>query len=68
MTSERGGIFGGILGGVGATPGTRVRGKEATTNDDGDGALGNLAVDFDHNFDGEKRNFFDLVSCPGFGT
>jgi hypothetical protein len=28
----------------------------------------NLAVDFDHNFDGEKINFFDLVSCPGFGT
>jgi hypothetical protein len=30
----------------------------------------NLGVDFDHTSLGEKkkRNFFDLVSCPGFGA
>jgi hypothetical protein len=28
----------------------------------------NLGVDFDHTSVGEKRNFFDLVSCPGFGA
>jgi hypothetical protein len=28
----------------------------------------NLGVDFDHISVGEKRNFFDLVSCPGFGA
>jgi hypothetical protein len=28
----------------------------------------NLGVNFDHISMGKKRNFFDLVSCPGFGT
>jgi hypothetical protein len=28
----------------------------------------NLGVDFDHISVGKKRNFFDLVSCPGFGA
>jgi hypothetical protein len=28
----------------------------------------NLGVDFDHISVGERRNFFDLVSCPGFGA
>jgi hypothetical protein len=28
----------------------------------------NLGVDFNHISVGEKRNFFDLVSCPGFGA
>jgi hypothetical protein len=27
---------------------------------------GKMGVDFDHISVGEKRNFFDLVSCPGF--
>jgi hypothetical protein len=28
--------------------------------------MGNLAVDFDHNFD--IKEVFDQVSCPGFGS
>jgi hypothetical protein len=36
--------------------------RQPTTNNDGDGASRNLAVDFDHNHD-VKEEVFDQVSC-----